>query len=50
MMKKKELIKQWIEQGAKYEGFWAFETPKKSDLPKDDSWSQHPIDLYASMK
>jgi len=26
-------IRQWIESGAKYEGFWAFETPRVEELP-----------------
>ena len=46
-VKEKALIKQWIEEGAKYEGFWAFEEPKKSPLPKETPWSNHPVDLYA---
>ncbi len=41
----KELVKQWIEQGAPYEGHWAFIAPKKSDLPKVQG-AQNPIDAF----
>lgn len=41
------LVKRWIESGAKYEGFWAFEPPRKPAMPKvrNASWSKQPIDL-----
>jgi len=44
----REIIKRWIEAGAPYDKFWAFETPKKPAVPKvkDSGWSQHPIDLH----
>ncbi len=29
----KELVKQWIEEGAPYEGHWAFSTPQKAEVP-----------------
>lgn len=32
-----ELIKKWIQQGAKYEKHWAFTSPKKATVPKVDS-------------
>ena len=46
--KEKKLIENWISSGAKYENFWAFEEPKKSDLPnvKNSKWSNSPIDLF----
>lgn len=46
------LVKRWIESGADYEGFWAFEPPVKPPLPavKHASWSQQPIDLHVLQK
>ncbi|MDP6357778.1 MAG: DUF1549 domain-containing protein, partial [Planctomycetota bacterium] len=48
----RERIKQWIEEGAVYERFWAFELPKKLNPPKvkDTRWSGQPIDLYVLRK
>ena len=45
--KEKALIKQWIEQGAKYEKFWAFELPKITapSISKTD-WGNSDIDKY----
>jgi len=47
-----ELIKRWIESGAKYEDFWAFEPPVKSApaVVKNQSWSTQPIDLHVLRK
>jgi len=45
-----ELIKIWIEQGAKYEPHWAFVKPKKAELPTDQSWGTSPIDFFALKK
>ena len=36
------LFRQWIEQGAEYEGFWAFTTPQKPPLSQDSAAA--PID------
>ncbi len=46
------LVKQWIEEGANYDDFWAFEPPQKSEPPnvKNASWSGNPIDLYVLRK
>ncbi|MEC7863110.1 MAG: DUF1553 domain-containing protein [Verrucomicrobiota bacterium] len=46
------LIRKWIESGATYEKFWAFESPKKSDLPevKEQKWSSNPVDLFVLKK
>jgi len=41
----KELVKQWIEEGAPYEGHWAFSTPKKAEVPKVNS-TKNPIDAF----
>jgi hypothetical protein len=45
--KERAIIKQWIKEGAKYEGFWAFQIAKKPATPtvKNSSWSKQPIDL-----
>lgn len=42
------LIKAWIDQGAKYESFWAFEKPSIVEPTKHpgDDWSFNDIDRY----
>jgi hypothetical protein len=40
--KQKNLIKKWVEQGAKYEDHWSFVSPTKSPLPTD----KNPIDHF----
>lgn len=47
-----ELIKRWIEQGAKYEPHWAFVSPKKGELPKvnDEEWTRNEIDYFTLAK
>lgn len=44
----KDLVKQWILEGAKYQQFWAFVPPKKEALPqtKDKTWSKQSIDRF----
>jgi hypothetical protein len=41
----KKLFKQWIEEGAPYEGHWAFSTPKKAEVPKING-AKNPIDAF----
>jgi hypothetical protein len=43
-----ELIKQWIDQGAKWEMLWSFVPPKRSPLPdvKGKDWPRNPIDNF----
>ena len=41
----KELVKQWIEEGAPYEGHWAFSTPQKAEVPKING-TKNPIDAF----
>ena len=43
-----QLLKRWQEQGAKYEGHWAFSPPKSSVPEKatNDKWSRNSIDLF----
>ena len=41
----KETLRNWIEQGAEYQGHWAFITPKRSSVPST-SVTGHPIDAF----
>src|SRR5262245_14998691 len=43
-----DLVKRWIEQGAKWQGHWAFLPPKRAPLPevRDRSWPLGPIDYF----
>ena len=43
----KSLLKRWIEQGAKYEGHWAFISPTPPTPPKGNlKWGHSPIDHF----
>ncbi|MDR3404542.1 MAG: DUF1553 domain-containing protein [Chthoniobacter sp.] len=44
----KEILKQWIEQGAKYQKHWSFEPPQRAPLPtvQDKTWVRNPIDAF----
>ena len=46
--RQKQLIKQWISEGAEYSQHWAFITPKRSKLPavKNTKWSKNAIDRF----
>ena len=39
----KSIIYNWIQQGAKYDEHWAWQTPEKNSLPKH---SKHPVDAF----
>ena len=43
-----ELIKEWINQGAKWEMLWSFVAPKRPPLAevKDKAWPRNPIDNF----
>jgi hypothetical protein len=43
-----QLIRRWIEQGAKYEPLWSFIRPVRPDQPRvtDSSWPRNPIDYF----
>jgi hypothetical protein len=43
-----QIIKKWINQGAKYKKHWAFITPEKPALPKPSGadWAKNEIDLF----
>lgn len=49
-----QLIKKWIEQGARYETHWAFTAPQKTSPPiaASSNWNQNEIDrfIFAKMK
>lgn len=41
------LVKKWIEQGAKYEGHWAFIPPTSPAPPQNKTqWGRNPIDIF----
>ncbi|HXG64641.1 MAG TPA: DUF1553 domain-containing protein [Blastocatellia bacterium] len=43
-----ELLRRWIDEGAKWETHWAYLTPKRSELPKvsNAAWPRNPIDYF----
>ncbi len=43
-----ELIKEWIDQGAKWEMLWSFVPPKRPPVPevKDNAWPRNSIDNF----
>ncbi len=43
-----ELLKKWIDQGAKYEPHWAYIKPVVAPMPKvkNESWVRNPVDGY----
>ncbi|MFC5623342.1 PSD1 and planctomycete cytochrome C domain-containing protein [Algoriphagus winogradskyi] len=45
-----QLIKKWIEQGAKYEPHWAFIKAEKAELPEETDWTINEIDRFALKK
>lgn len=50
--KEKDLLKEWIAQGAEYESHWAFAKPQRPALPqpKQKNWARNPIDLFILAK
>ena len=42
------IIKQWIEDGAEYQGHWAFQKPQQHSAPqvKNDKWPENQIDSF----
>jgi len=43
----RDTLKRWIEEGAEYEGHWAFEKPERPVLPAGKE-AQHPVDAFLS--
>jgi Protein of unknown function (DUF1553)/Protein of unknown function (DUF1549)/Concanavalin A-like lectin/glucanases superfamily/Planctomycete cytochrome C len=43
-----ELIRQWIDEGADWQTHWAFNPPRRPDLPKvkDGTWPRNDIDYF----
>lgn len=48
----KKLLERWIDEGAKYQSHWAFETPLRPAEPEvnDASWVHNPIDRFVLAK
>jgi hypothetical protein len=48
----KDILKNWIEQGAAYEKHWSFLKPEKSELPKikNEGWAINEIDYFIQAK
>ena len=48
-----ELFKQWIEQGAKWQGHWSYITPEQSTLPelsKNKAWARADLDTFVAAR
>ncbi|WP_165233307.1 DUF1553 domain-containing protein [Aquisphaera insulae] len=43
-----ETLKRWVAEGASWSTHWAFDPPRKADLPavKDAAWPRNPIDRF----
>ena len=43
-----ETIRVWIEEGAQWEGHWAYQAPKRHDLPtvSQSDWPRSPVDHF----
>ncbi len=48
--REKQLITEWIKQGAAYEPHWAFLKPKKQTLPDGEDWGKNEIDHFTLQK
>ena len=45
--RERQILRQWIVEGAKYDKYWAYEQPRKSPLPNEGKgWSDHWIDRF----
>lgn len=42
----RELLKRWIDEGAEYEGHWAFRRIEKPESPKVNGKARSPIDVF----
>jgi hypothetical protein len=43
-----DLLRRWIDEGAKWDTHWAYVAPKRPDLPavRDTTWGKNPIDQF----
>lgn len=43
-----QLLQRWIEQGARWQGHWAFEQPRRPQVPavRQSGWVRNPIDAF----
>src|SRR4051812_45508970 len=43
-----ELLRRWIEQGAKWEAHWSFIAPRRPELPQVEKagWARNPVDRF----
>lgn len=50
--KERELVRQWILEGAEYEDFWAFVPPRQAEVPitQKQDWAADPIDSFILSK
>lgn len=49
----KQLLRRWIEQGAKWKEHWAFTPPVRPETPKIDApkgWDKNPVDAFVFQK
>src|SRR4051794_33998505 len=46
--KQKETIRQWVVEGAQYEGHWAWQPVRRPEVPTvaDSKWIRNPIDAF----
>ncbi len=47
--KQRALLQQWLIEGAKYEGHWAFIAPQRSQVPQTNG-TKHPIDAFIQQR
>ena len=45
----KEILRRWVEQGAKYQQHWAFEAIKRPELPLSND-TVHPVDRFLNVQ
>ncbi|MHC4878972.1 MAG: PSD1 and planctomycete cytochrome C domain-containing protein, partial [Planctomycetota bacterium] len=48
-----ETLKQWVKEGAEWAGHWAFEAPRRPEVPRLDKlagWVQNPIDAFVAAR